>query len=83
MPVSRLESGAGFAFQELADDQMLAGLDQDAFVNKLAHHFDQVLPAPVPRGQRPHAAHLLDTGFCEGRLRPGLARSHWARSQPG
>lgn len=42
MPVSRLESGAGFAFQELADDKLLTGLDQDAFVNKLAHHFDQV-----------------------------------------
>ena len=47
MPVSRLESGAGFAFQELADDKMLAGpggaaLNQDAFVRKLAHHYDQV-----------------------------------------
>ena len=47
MPVSRLESGAGFAFQELADDKMLAGPggaapDKDSFVNKLAHHFDQL-----------------------------------------
>jgi len=42
MPVSRLQSGAGFVFQELADDNFLRGLDQDRFVSRLAHHYDQV-----------------------------------------
>lgn len=42
MPVSRLQSGAGFAFQELADDNYLRGLDEDRFVSRLAHHYDQV-----------------------------------------
>lgn len=52
MPVSRLETGAGFVFQDLADDNMLVGpgktartqipLDTDAFVSNLAHHFDQL-----------------------------------------
>ncbi len=42
MPVSRLQSGAGFAFQELADDNYLRGLDKDRFVSRLAHHYDQV-----------------------------------------
>lgn len=42
MPVSRLESGAGFAFAELADEHQLHGLDRDRFVDRLAHHYDQV-----------------------------------------
>lgn len=42
MPVSRLESGAGFAFAELADDKQLRGLDRNRFVERLAHHYDQV-----------------------------------------
>lgn len=42
MPVSRLESGAGFAFAELADEKQLHGLDRDRFVERLAHHYDQV-----------------------------------------
>jgi cell filamentation protein len=42
MPVSRLESGAGFAFAELAEDKQLRGLDRDRFVDRLAHHYDQV-----------------------------------------
>lgn len=42
MPVSRLESGAGFAFAELADENQLRGLDRDRFVERLAHHYDQV-----------------------------------------
>jgi cell filamentation protein len=42
MPVSRLQSGAGFSFQELADDNYLRGLDKDRFVSRLAHHYDQV-----------------------------------------
>ena len=42
MPVSRLRTGAGFAFQELADDQQLRGLATDPFVSRLAHHYDQL-----------------------------------------
>lgn len=42
MPVSRLQSGAGFAFQELADDKQLRGLPRDRFIERLAHHYDQV-----------------------------------------
>ena len=42
MPVSRLQSGAGFVFQELAEDNYLRGLDKDRFVSRLAHHYDQV-----------------------------------------
>ena len=42
MPVSRLDSGAGFAFLELAEDNHLKGLGTEQFVNRLAHHYDQV-----------------------------------------
>lgn len=42
MPVSRLESGAGFAFAELAGEHQLRGLDRGRFVARLAHHYDQV-----------------------------------------
>lgn len=42
MPVSRLESGAGFAFAELADDKQLRGMGRERFVMRLAHHYDQV-----------------------------------------
>jgi cell filamentation protein len=42
MPVSRLDSGAGFEFRELADDSFLRGMDKDQFVLRLAHHYDQV-----------------------------------------
>jgi fido (protein-threonine AMPylation protein) len=42
MPVSRLQFGAGYAFQELAEDNYLRGLDKDRFVSRLAHHYDQV-----------------------------------------
>lgn len=42
MPVSRLESGAGFAFAELAEEHQLHGLDRERFVARLAHHYDQV-----------------------------------------
>ena len=42
MPVSRLRTGAGFVFQELADDRHLRGLDKGQFVSRLAHHYDQV-----------------------------------------
>jgi cell filamentation protein len=42
MPVSRLPSGAGYAFQELAEDNYLRSLDKDRFVSRLAHHYDQV-----------------------------------------
>lgn len=42
MPASRLQSGAGFAFDELADDNRLRGLDRELFVSRLAHHYDQV-----------------------------------------
>lgn len=42
MPVSRLESGAVFAFAELAEEKQLRGLDRERFVNRLAHHYDQV-----------------------------------------
>ncbi|WP_205781293.1 Fic family protein [Microbacterium sp. Gd 4-13] len=42
MPVSRLETGAGFAFAELREDKMLRGMDRDRFVERLAHHYDQV-----------------------------------------
>lgn len=42
LPVSRLQSGAGFAFAELADDNRLRGLNRESFVDRLAHHYDQV-----------------------------------------
>ena len=57
MPVSRLESAAGFAFAELAEEHQLHGLDRDRFVARLAHHYDQVnycllytSPSPRDRG---------------------------------
>jgi len=42
MPVSRLHTGAMYAFQELADDNNLRGMDRDTFIDRLAHHYDQV-----------------------------------------
>lgn len=42
MPVSRLQQGAGFAFRELAEEKMLRGLLRDRFIDRLAHHYDQV-----------------------------------------
>ncbi|MEB0276371.1 Fic family protein [Cryobacterium sp. 5B3] len=42
MPVSRLESGAGFAFQELAEEHFLRGLEPEQFARRIAHHYDQV-----------------------------------------
>jgi cell filamentation protein len=42
MPASRVDSGGGFAFRELADDDYLRGLDRDLFILRLAHHYDQV-----------------------------------------
>ncbi|WP_233194203.1 MULTISPECIES: Fic family protein [unclassified Cryobacterium] len=42
MAVSRLESGAGFAFGELAEHKRLRGLGRGQFVARLAYHYDQV-----------------------------------------
>jgi cell filamentation protein len=42
MSASRLDSGAGFAFSELAEDNHLKGLGKEQFVDRLAHHYDQV-----------------------------------------
>ena len=42
MPVSRLQTGAMFAFQELAEEKYLRGMDRDTFIDRLAHHYDQV-----------------------------------------
>ncbi|MBF0671561.1 MAG: Fic family protein [Salinibacterium sp.] len=42
MPVSRLQTGAGYVFQELDDDRQLRGLSPDRFIERLAHHYDQV-----------------------------------------
>lgn len=41
LPVSMIERSAGFAADELRDDNMLRGLDRDKFVMRLAHHYDQ------------------------------------------
>lgn len=42
MAVSRLRTGAGFAFEQLADDGLLRGLEHDRCVARLAFHYDQV-----------------------------------------
>lgn len=39
---SRIGTGAEYAFGELAQDNMLGGLDRNDFVNRLAHHYDQI-----------------------------------------
>ena len=41
LPVSMIERSAGFAAEQLRDDNMLRGLDRDRFVDRLAHHYDQ------------------------------------------
>lgn len=42
MPASRLRRGAGFAFADLSEDKFLRGLPKTRFVDRLAHHYDQV-----------------------------------------
>jgi len=42
LPVSLLWRGAEFAFGELADENLLRGLERPRFVVRLAHHYDQV-----------------------------------------
>lgn len=42
MPVSLIQRGAGFVAEELRADRMLAGMSRDRFVDRLAHHYDQV-----------------------------------------
>lgn len=42
LPVSRLSTGAEYAFGQLGEERMLAGLDRERFVGRLAVHYDQV-----------------------------------------
>lgn len=42
VPVSMIERAAGFVAQELAADDFLIGLEREAFVARLAHHYDQL-----------------------------------------
>lgn len=42
MPVSLIGRGAGFAFDELRSDNMLRGMTRGRFIDRLAHHYDQV-----------------------------------------
>lgn len=41
LPVSMIERAAGYAAEELREDNMLRGMDRDTFVMRLAHHYDQ------------------------------------------
>jgi cell filamentation protein len=40
LPASMIERSAGFIAQELASERMLRGLQQDQFVERLAHHYE-------------------------------------------
>ncbi|GGC17984.1 Fic/DOC family protein [Cellulomonas carbonis] len=42
LPVSVIERAAGFAADELRRDRMLQGMARDRFIERLAHHYDQV-----------------------------------------
>lgn len=42
LPVSMLVRSAGYLFAELAEDRMLRGLSRDPFIERLAHHYDQL-----------------------------------------
>lgn len=42
MPVGLMARGLGFALDELSADQHLQGLKKGQFVDRLAHHYDQV-----------------------------------------
>lgn len=42
MPMSLLQRGAGYAFDELRQDSFLRGMQPDRFVARLAHHYDQI-----------------------------------------
>lgn len=42
MPVSRLVTGVGYAFRELAEEKQLRGLSRDQFMVRLTYHYDQV-----------------------------------------
>jgi cell filamentation protein len=41
LPVSMIARSAGYIAQELADDRFLQDLSRSAFVERLAHHYDQ------------------------------------------
>lgn len=42
LPVELLWAAAGNAFMQLREDNMLTGLSREQFVERLAHHYDQV-----------------------------------------
>ena len=84
MPVSRLESGAGFAFAELADEHQLHGLDRDRFVDRLAHCAPR-WSTPRSAGRRsPPAPDSTSTGAeSPGRRTTGRHVPLWnARTSP-
>jgi len=41
-PAARLQDGAEFVFTALHEDNLLQGLDQETFTDRLAHHLDQL-----------------------------------------
>ena len=47
MPFSRLQSAAGFTFEELREQDMLRGLSTERFIEQLAIQYDNV-NAPIP-----------------------------------
>lgn len=42
VPVSMIERSAHFTFTELAEDDHLKGMSRDRFIERLAHHYDQL-----------------------------------------
>lgn len=42
VPVSMIERAAGFAAEELRQDEYLRGMDRATFIRRLAHHYDQL-----------------------------------------
>jgi cell filamentation protein len=42
LPVSMIERAAGFAAEELRAEDMLRGMNRTRFIERLAHHYDQI-----------------------------------------
>lgn len=42
LPVALIDRASVFAFDELRQDRMLRGMGRDQFIERLAHHYDQV-----------------------------------------
>ena len=60
LPVSLIERASSFTTEEVRADDELRGMNRDQIVERLAYHYDQLNSPPLPRGQRPYPASVLE-----------------------